>query len=85
MPTVSFPLPKDLVEALDRQAAAVFLTRRAYVRTLLAAVVRQAEWENASAPFREGNGAHQMPLPPSREVAARESYADLDPQTPARA
>jgi hypothetical protein len=50
MTTVSLALPPDLVAAIDRQAAAVFLTRRAYVRTILAAVVRQAEADEIAAP-----------------------------------
>jgi predicted transcriptional regulator len=43
MPSITLEIPSDVARALDRQARALLLSRRTYVRAVLAAVAAQAE------------------------------------------
>ena len=43
MPTLTVEVSSEVAEALTRQARALLLGRRAYVRAVLAAVAQQAE------------------------------------------
>ena len=50
MPTITVEVPADVAEALSRQARALLLGRRAYVRAVLAAVAEQAKAGAAARP-----------------------------------
>lgn len=47
MPQVAFDLPQEVMDALDRQARALLLSRRVYLRALLASVAAFAERKQA--------------------------------------
>jgi predicted transcriptional regulator len=50
MPSVTVEIPAEVVRALDRQARALLLSRRTYLRAVIAAVAAQAERESSSQP-----------------------------------
>jgi hypothetical protein len=49
MPTLSIDVPDDVSRALSRQARALLLSQRRYVRAVLAAVAAQAELDAPSS------------------------------------
>jgi hypothetical protein len=67
MPSITLEIPADVVRALDRQARALLLSRRTYVRAVIAAVAAQAERESSTQPLL---GARQESEAQARYLAS---------------